>query len=83
VEHREKSERREAQKAKEGGQLILSLGNIDLDLGLEKISYLYLLFFSSIGLVESVQFGSVQSILDFENRTGIFYDFLIFSILLV
>jgi hypothetical protein len=45
VEHREKSERREAQKAKEGGQLILSLGNIDLDLGLEKISYLYLFFF--------------------------------------
>jgi len=68
VKHREKSERREAQKAKEGGQLILSLGNTDLDLGLEKISYLYLLFFfSSIGLVESVQFGSVQSILDFEN----------------
>jgi len=45
VEHREKSERREAQKAKEGGQLILSLGNTDLDLGLEKISYLYLFFF--------------------------------------
>jgi len=45
VKHREKSERREAQKAKEGGQLILSLGNTDLDLGLEKISYLYLLFF--------------------------------------
>jgi hypothetical protein len=83
VEHKEKSERREAQKAKEGGQLILSLGNNDLDLGLEKIFYLYLLFFSSIGLVESVQFGSVQSILDFENRIGIFYDFLIFSILLV
>jgi hypothetical protein len=83
VEHKEKSERREAQKAKEGGQLILSLGNNDLDLGLEKIFYLYLLFFSSIGLVESVQFGSVQSILDFENRTRTFYDFLIFLILLV
>jgi hypothetical protein len=45
VEHREKSERREAQKAKEGGQLILSLRNTDLDLGLEKIFYLYLFFF--------------------------------------
>jgi len=54
----------------------LSLENTNLDLGLEK-NIIFIPFFSSIGLVKSVQFGSIQSIIDFENQTGTFYDFLI------
>lgn len=78
MEHKENSEKREAQRAKEGRQLILFLGNTDLDLELEKkIIFIHVFLFSSIGLIELIQFSSVLSILDFENQTETFYDSLI------
>jgi hypothetical protein len=51
--------------------------NATLGLGLKH--FLFILFFFSVGLVEPVRFGSVQSVLYFINRTEpeLFCDFLI------
>jgi hypothetical protein len=65
VEHGGKSERRKTQRAKGGGRLILSSGNANLGLGLEKNILFILVFFLSAGLVGLVRFGSVQSVSDF------------------
>jgi len=45
VEHGGKSERKETQRAKGGGRLILSSGNANLGLGLEKNILFILVFF--------------------------------------
>ena len=59
---------------REGGRRL----NATLGLGLEKTSYLYLLFFLSAGLVEPVRFGYVQSVSDFENETEPNRNFFVF-----
>ena len=59
-------ENREMQRVKGGATAGFVFRNAALGLRLKKTSYLYL-FFLSAGLVESVRFGSVQSISDFEN----------------
>jgi len=82
VEHEEKGGER-CREQREGGL------NATLGLGLEKTSYLYLLFFLSAGLVEPVPFDLVQSVLDFGNETEpeLFCDFysvfssLVFSVI--
>jgi len=59
----------------------LSLKNATVGLGLEKKNLIYTCFFLNVGLVEPVLFGSVQSVLKFENRNRtkpkFFCDFLI------
>ena len=68
------------QRVKGGATAGFVFRNAALGLRLKKTSYLYL-FFLSAGLVESVRFGSVQSISDFENwnrtESKFFCDFLI------
>jgi hypothetical protein len=59
-----KNQRGEMYRAKGEGVRL----NVTLGLGLEKTSYLYLLFFLSADLVEPVRFGSAQSNSNFENR---------------
>ena len=55
--------------------------NGEISLGLENILFILVFFFSRDSLVEPGRFGSVQSVLDFENRNRtepeIFCDFLI------
>ena len=55
-------------------------GRLNVGLGLGNFLFILVLFLSG-GLVEPVRFGSVQSVLDFENRNrtepDFFCDFLI------
>jgi len=71
MEHEEKSKRRYAESKRRDAVGFVSR-EFYFKFRVRKNILFILVFFLSVGLVEPVQFGSVQSVSDFRNQTGIF-----------